>query len=220
MTTIAVSSEGFAKEDTLYTRDTRTETLARGVEVNDPNALEELHRRYNQGLRWLCLRLAGPDHFEDAMQQTLVAVIDFVQRGMLRDPSRLTGLVNSIAKNICAAVFKIEVMRPKTFDSVADNPHVGVRLLAPDNPERQLLDNERLAIARNVLKELSDRDREILKRFYVDEQSPEEICRAMNLTPRQFRNLKCRAKERFTSAGKKHASGNPSAGRGIAAASA
>ncbi len=42
------------------------------------------------------------------------------------------------------------------------------------------------------------RDREVLVRFYVQEQDAAEICRTMDLTETQFRLLKSRAKARLT----------------------
>ena len=61
---------------------------------------------------------------------------------------------------------------------------------------RLQLVGERRGIARTVLNQLSDREREILQRFYVQEQSEEEIQKAMSLTPTQFRLAKWRAKAR------------------------
>ena len=48
-----------------------------------------------------------------------------------------------------------------------------------------------------VLKGLHPREREILIRYYLREQSPQEICREMRLTETQFRLIKSRAKARF-----------------------
>jgi hypothetical protein len=56
---------------------------------------------------------------------------------------------------------------------------------------------------KTVLSSVSDRDREILTRFYLMEQSQERICRDMNLTDTQFRLLKSRAKARFGEMGRK-----------------
>jgi DNA-directed RNA polymerase specialized sigma24 family protein len=54
---------------------------------------------------------------------------------------------------------------------------------------------------------ISRRDREILRRFYVEEQSQETICEEMGLSYNQFRLLKSRAKARFGELGKRVASG-------------
>ena len=56
---------------------------------------------------------------------------------------------------------------------------------------------------REVLRALSARDREILTRFYLDEQSQEAICCEMELSETQFRLLKSRAKARFGEIGKR-----------------
>jgi RNA polymerase sigma-70 factor (ECF subfamily) len=50
---------------------------------------------------------------------------------------------------------------------------------------------------------LPARDKEILTRFYLREQSQEQICAEMSLTETQFRLLKSRAKARFGEIGKK-----------------
>ncbi len=58
-----------------------------------------------------------------------------------------------------------------------------------------------------MLTSISRRDREILQRFYVDEQSQETICAEMGLTYNQFRLLKSRAKARFGDLGRRMAQG-------------
>ena len=56
---------------------------------------------------------------------------------------------------------------------------------------------------KDVLYSISERDREILTRFYLREQSQEQICEDMNLTETQFRLLKSRAKARFGELGRR-----------------
>ncbi|MDE3196845.1 MAG: sigma-70 family RNA polymerase sigma factor, partial [Acidobacteriota bacterium] len=72
---------------------------------------------------------------------------------------------------------------------------------------RALLDRQRFEIASRVLQGISHRDREILNRFYVEEQSPDQICDEMGLSFNQFRLLKSRAKKRFGSLGQRLAKG-------------
>jgi len=76
-----------------------------------------------------------------------------------------------------------------------------------DDPEQSLLARQRAEIARKVLTGISTKDREILQRFYVDEQPQEQICSEMGLTYNQFRLLKSRAKARFGDMGKRLAKG-------------
>jgi DNA-directed RNA polymerase specialized sigma24 family protein len=53
-----------------------------------------------------------------------------------------------------------------------------------------------------VLNSLPKRDREVLARFYLEEQAHGQICREMGLTETQFRLVKSRAKARFGELGK------------------
>ena len=68
------------------------------------------------------------------------------------------------------------------------------------NPEQKAIHEEKAGIMLKVLRGISARDREILTRFYLYEQTQEQICEEMNLTDTQFRLLKSRAKARFGAA--------------------
>ena len=50
---------------------------------------------------------------------------------------------------------------------------------------------------KEMLREMSDRDFEVLSRFYLREHPPEQICAEMGLTQVQFQLLKSRAKARL-----------------------
>jgi RNA polymerase sigma factor (sigma-70 family) len=71
------------------------------------------------------------------------------------------------------------------------------------SPEHRAMELQNQEVAMRVLKGLSKRDRELLVRFYLDEQTPEQICREMNLTETQFRLIKSRAKARYGELGKR-----------------
>jgi DNA-directed RNA polymerase specialized sigma subunit len=79
------------------------------------------------------------------------------------------------------------------------------------NPEDCTLGNQRIDLMVKVLRALSRRDREILTRFYLQEQSQEQICRDMKLSETQFRLLKSRAKARFGALGRKKLQGRQTA---------
>ena len=69
---------------------------------------------------------------------------------------------------------------------------------------------QRAEIARRVMKGISRRDREILDRFYVQDQPQEQICQEMGLSYNQFRLLKSRAKARFGELGRRFMANSPS----------
>jgi DNA-directed RNA polymerase specialized sigma subunit len=72
-----------------------------------------------------------------------------------------------------------------------------------NTPEEAAILRQHEQVAEAVLRSISGRDREILTRFYLREQTQEEICAEMNLSDTQFRLLKSRAKARFGELGRK-----------------
>ena len=76
-------------------------------------------------------------------------------------------------------------------------------IAAADGPEQAAIFREREELVNRIMAELSSRDREVLTRFYLSEQSPSRICVEMALTETQFRLMKSRAKVRFGNWGKR-----------------
>ena len=71
------------------------------------------------------------------------------------------------------------------------------------NPEPEAMLRQSAELMKSALAQLSERDRDILIRFYLKEQSQQQICEEMRLTETQFRLLKSRAKAKFGEIGKK-----------------
>jgi DNA-directed RNA polymerase specialized sigma24 family protein len=53
-------------------------------------------------------------------------------------------------------------------------------------------------LAELMLRALSARDQEVLRRYYLGNERPEQICADLAITETQFRLIKSRAKARFT----------------------
>jgi len=70
-------------------------------------------------------------------------------------------------------------------------------IVRPNLNSCQSLDADRLLAKDNASSRRSHKDRDILGRFYLDEQTPEKICQDMSLTDNQFRNIKSRAKTKL-----------------------
>jgi RNA polymerase sigma-70 factor, ECF subfamily len=132
-------------------------------------------------------------------------VAQAIRNGDLRDPERLMGYVRTVVKRQIAASIDLAVQnrrnRPDFEDSLFSVSDWR------ENPEKTVMARQRTEIARRVLNGISRRDREILNRFYVLEQSQEQICAEMRLTYNQFRLLKSRAKARFGELGRRVAEG-------------
>lgn len=62
------------------------------------------------------------------------------------------------------------------------------------------IDAQHQMLMAELLARLSARDREALRRFYVDEQTNEQICTEMGMLPEQLRMLKTQTKAKFAEA--------------------
>jgi len=170
------------------------------IKQNDADGMEELYKVFSRGVRFYLCRQLGPQDLDDRVHDTFLIVTQAIQRGDLRDPERLMGYVRTIVRRQVAA-------------QIEDNVHSRLRQIdldwggavrdAGSDPEQNAMREECAAIAKKVLKSIAPRDREILIRFYLEEQPAEKICDEMGLTETQFRLLKSRAKARFGELGKR-----------------
>ena len=71
------------------------------------------------------------------------------------------------------------------------------------DPENRAIEAQNNGIAMRVLQSLPHRDREVLVRFYLREETPEQICAALEITQTQFRLIKSRAKTRYGELGRR-----------------
>lgn len=170
--------------------------IARG----EASGMEELYRLFSKGMRFYLCRQLGPQDLDDKLHDTFLIVVQAIQRGDLREPERLMGFVRTIVRRQVAAYIDHAVQDRKERADLEDG---GVVSDIRHNPEEAAMLRQREEIVEKVLRGISARDREILTRFYLMEQTQEEICRQMNLTETQFRLLKSRAKARFGELGRR-----------------
>lgn len=170
------------------------------IRAGESNGMEDLYQLFSRGIRFYLCRHLGPQELDDKVHDTFVVVVQAIRRGELREPERLMGFVRTIVRRqVAAHIDKVVHSRREQIELDST-----VRVADPrENPEESAIFRQRTELIRRVLGELSDRDREILTRFYLREQSQEQICAEMGLTETQFRLLKSRAKARFGELGKK-----------------
>jgi RNA polymerase sigma-70 factor (ECF subfamily) len=170
------------------------------IKLNDTAGLEELYRVFTRGIRFYLCRQLGPQDLDDRVHDTFLTVAQAIQRGDLREPERLMGYVRTIVRRQVAAQIEENVHNRKHEIDLDWGMAVSD---TSSNPEQNAMRSESHDIARKVLKSIAPRDREILIRFYLEEQPAEKICSEMGLTETQFRLLKSRAKARFGELGKR-----------------
>lgn len=174
--------------------------LVERIRSGETDGMAELYQLFSRGIRFYLCRQLGPQELDDKVHDTFVVVVLAIRRGELRDPSRLMGFVRTIVRRqVAAHIDRVVHSRREQIDFDSSIRIADTR----GNPEEAAIFRQRAELIKKVLGELSDRDREILTRFYLREQSQDEICGEMALTETQFRLLKSRAKARFGELGKK-----------------
>ena len=179
--------------------------LVARIRNDDSAAMAELYGIFAKGIRYFLLRNLGPEEIDDKVHDCFVIVTQAIKHGDLREPERLMGYVRTVVKRQIAASIDIAVQQRR--NRVDFEESMFTMSDWRENPERTVIARQRAEIARRVLNGVSRRDRDILNRFYVLEQSQEQICADMGLSYNQFRLLKSRAKARFGELGKRLAAG-------------
>jgi RNA polymerase sigma-70 factor (ECF subfamily) len=174
--------------------------LVAKIQSGDESGMADLYAMFARGIRFYLCRQLGLQELEDKMHDTFIIVVQAIRRGELREPERLMGFVRTVVRRQVAAHIDNAVHRRR--DQI--NLDVGTRVAdARRNPEQAAAFHQKVELMLGVLGQLSDRDREILTRFYLHEESQEQICEEMDLSETQFRLLKSRAKARFGELGQR-----------------
>jgi len=194
---------GGPSQFSLPVSDGTTETWADIVsrlQAGDAAAMAELYQVFAKGIRFYLCRQVGPQELDDRVHDAFLVVVQSIQRGELRDPRRLMGFVRTVVRRMVAAQIDREIQNRKESLEIDHGERIADQRA---NPENSVILRQKINLIREILAEMPDKDREILDRFYVQEQLPERICSDMQLSITQFRLLKSRAKARFGEIGKK-----------------
>lgn len=175
------------------------EKLVQEIKAGEASGMEQLYKLFSRGIRFYLCRQLGPQELEDKVHDTFLIVVHAIRKGDLREPERLMGFVRTVVRRQVAAYIDnaVHVRRDQT--------PLDTGFAIPDrnqDPEQQAIVRQKADLMKQVLAGLSQRDRDILERFYLKEQSQEQICEEMALSETQFRLLKSRAKARFGELGK------------------
>jgi RNA polymerase sigma-70 factor (ECF subfamily) len=155
----------------------------------------ELVARYSRGVTLILRRAAAePAVAEDLFQEIFLLLLEKIRAGELRDPDRLSGFVCSLARNMTVDYFR----RRQPAETLADSGDSNSVPEPSPGPLERMMRIEDARSVRQVLSELpSDRDREILFRFYIGEEDKGRICADLGLTALHFNRVLHRARDRF-----------------------
>jgi RNA polymerase sigma-70 factor (ECF subfamily) len=186
---------GYYHGPTTVTATLEPGELVSRIQGGDRQAEDELVRRYARGVSGIIARAGcDPAMIEDVCQDTLRITIEKVRRGDVREPDRLSGFIASLARNLVITHFRKSGTRDARL--LIDSPGDGS--MEPANQLQRLLEEEQAQMVRKVLSEMSsERDRQVLYRYYLAEEDKERICADLGLTAVHFNLVLFRARERF-----------------------
>jgi RNA polymerase sigma factor (sigma-70 family) len=165
----------------------------------EPSGMEDLYRIFHKGIRFQLFRRLGPQDVDDRVHDIFLTITQSIRKGELREPDRLTGYVRTIVRRQIAMLINGAIQTRRTY---TDLDSLGALSDRRPNPEHSAIAQEHFELAARILQSLSRRDRDVLIRFYLREQSSGQICCEMKLTETQFRLIKSRAKARFGELGR------------------
>ena len=140
-------------------------------------------------------RLRSPQAIEDVRQETFVRVFAALRSpGGIRQPERLGAFVNSICNNVLLEHYRSS----SRSDSLDDEPQNEL----PD-PVMDVLGavaaKQMEEKVREILDEMPERDRRILREVFLEERDKDDICRDFGVDRDYLRVLLHRSKQSFKS---------------------
>ena len=130
----------------------------------------------------------------DLRQETFVRVLRALQRSdVITKPESLGSFVNSVCENVLLEFFR-SGKGTMQMEEDAPEPADG-----SCSVESELITDERLRLMKEILAELPDSDRALIRGVFLDERDKDQICRELNIDRNYLRVRIHRALARFRS---------------------
>jgi len=149
-------------------------------------------------------RLQSREAIEDVRQETFVRFYGALREGKILHPERLGAFVNAVCNNVLLEHYRatarhgsLDDDEPKDFPAPAIDP---LGMLAAKEAEKRV---------REILEQLPERDRRLLREVFLEERDKDQVCREFGVDREYLRVLLHRAKQSFKALYKKN-TGNDS----------
>jgi RNA polymerase sigma-70 factor (ECF subfamily) len=138
-------------------------------------------------------RVNSPQTIEDLRQETFARVfVALRSAGRLRQPERLGAFVNSVCNNVL-----LEYYRSASRDNSVEEEDTA-NVPDPSLDVVSILSHKEMQQkVRQVLDELSERDRRLLREIFLEERDKDGVCKDFNVDRDYLRVLLHRAKQAF-----------------------
>ncbi len=160
----------------------------------DKQAENEMVERYGRGLLFaLKHRSKNKSLAEDVAQETWRIVLEKVRAGKLKDSTKLAAYIIQTGK------YQL-IMKYRSVKNINTTSDVDLSQTAdPAQQPLQLIERHNITlVVRKLVSELkTPRDKEIIMRFYLNEEKKQHICKDFGLSELHFNRVLFRARQRF-----------------------
>jgi RNA polymerase sigma-70 factor (ECF subfamily) len=140
------------------------------------------------------VRLRSPQLVDDIRQETLLRVLRNARKGTIEHPERLGPYVITVCNNVILELFR----RDRRLSQLPDE--AGEISSGQASVETELAQTQRRTLVRRMLDDLAPRDRELLRRIFLDEDDKDAVCEEFKVNRDYLRVLLHRARGRLRSA--------------------
>ncbi len=168
--------------------------IVAGIQQLDRSAEHAFVEKFAPRLGYILRqRTADIDLVADLQQEAFVIVLEKLRANALNEPDKLGAYLQQTAINLY-----IGHVRRQTRQQTASNTEL-IETMSADTDQYQELVRQQAAVAvKGIIENMSnERDRLIMKAFYLDEKDKAEICDELDLSYRHFDRVISRARERF-----------------------
>ena len=161
--------------------------LAKGILSGEKAAEEALVKEFARSVTaMLRARTRDADIVPDLVQDVMIAVIEALRSGQLREPDKLSAYIRGVTRNIANNWVRERIRRPREA-SLDVEPVANV---AADDP---LESSERARLVHEAIDRLDGVDREILLRTLLRGEKPGRIAQQLGIGVEALRQRKSRS---------------------------
>jgi predicted transposase len=144
--------------------------LVAGIRAGDEEAVSRLREIFQGAIRYFLRRALGHHKLESRQKEVFALLIKNIRETFIEDPNRLASCV-------------LTLLRQYIGSQITACPYLVSEDESPVNIQS-------VGAIRELLGKIGVVDREALRRYYVDKETGEQICRELNITSTRFRVIK------------------------------
>jgi RNA polymerase sigma-70 factor, ECF subfamily len=140
-------------------------------------------------------RFLSASTVEDIQQETFVRVLAAIRsESGVREPEKLGAFVNSVCNNVLLEFYRSTSRNPQEPEERQDAPDKTIDL------DGFLASKQACEQVKQVLEQLPEKDRRLLRLIFLEEQEKDQVCREFGVGRDYLRVLLHRAKQSFKEA--------------------